>query len=160
VSKPVSEPQNLSPEDTVRHYVESWNEGRFAAEYRSLSKRSRVLPLEEYCQRRRSLQAAQIQTHGKTTRQEIGKFDSIAIDGEHAHVEITRIDRAANGTHCYAEFFTLIHEDGEWRIKTLRQGEERRNPVAPPRGRIMKADDFAGREMNIKRHHPAKTDRE
>lgn len=155
-----TEPRNQTPEETVRHYVESWNDGRFAAEYRSLSKKSRVLPLEEYCQRRRSLQATQIQSQGKSTRQEIGKFDSVSIDGEHAHVEITRIDRGATGTHCYAEHFTLIHEDGEWRIKSLRQGEERRNPITPPRGRVMKADDFLGREQHLKRHHSTTTERE
>ncbi len=158
--KPVTEPKNQTPEETVRHYVESWNDGRFAAEYRSLSKRSRVLPLEEYCQRRRSLQAQQIQTHGKSTRQEIGKFDSIAIDGEHAHVEITRIDRAPNGTRCYAEYFTLIHEDGEWRIKTLQQGEERRNPIAPPKNRVMKVDDFSGRGQHLKHHHSTGSEKE
>jgi len=159
-SKTPVEPRNQTPEETVRHYVESWNDGRFAAEYRSLSKRSRVLPLEEYCQRRRSLQAAQIQSHGKSTRQEIGKFDSVAIDGEHALVEITRIDRTANGVRCYAEYFTLIVEDGEWRIKTLRQGEERRNPATPPKNRIMRADDFAGREQHLKRRQAAGTDQE
>jgi hypothetical protein len=159
-SKPAPEPRNQTPEDTVRNYVESWNEGRFAAEYRTLSRTSRVLPLEEYCQRRRSLQAAQIQTQGKATRQEIGKFDSVSMDGEHAHVEITRLDRSPSGTHCFAEHFTLIQEDGEWRIMSLRQGEERRNPVTPPKGRVMKADDFAGKEKHLKRHQPVGSERE
>ncbi|NUN95854.1 MAG: STAS domain-containing protein [Candidatus Omnitrophica bacterium] len=145
------EKKNLTPEEVVRHYLAGWNEGRFAVEYRLLSKKSRTLSMEEYCNRRRALRAQQLQTHGKSTIQEIGRVDQVAIEGDHAQVEITRVDRTPLGAMCYAQHFSLALEDGEWRIRHSEVGEERKNPIPPATNRTMKADAFLGKEREIKK---------
>lgn len=147
--------KNLTPEDTIRHFIEGWNEGRFSMEFRVLSRSSRMLSLEEYCQRRRTLQAQQVQTYGKITRQEIGKFETVKVSGDRAEVEITRVDHTPQGIHRYAQYFNLALEDGEWRIISSRQGEERRNSTQPQRARVTRADDFVGREQGLKKKEPA-----
>lgn len=124
-------------------------------EYRALSRNARMLSLEDYCQRRKILQAQQMQTFGKITHQEVGKFDSVKIMGDQAEVEITRVDRSPQATHCYAQHFVLAQEDGEWRIVSSRQGEERKNPSRPQTSRVMRADDFVGRQDNLKKKEPA-----
>jgi anti-anti-sigma regulatory factor len=152
---PPKEPKHLGPDDVVRNYLEAWNLGRFVEEFNCLSKRNRILALEDYCIRRRAVRAQQVHTYGKTTVQEIGRIDSVAVEGDHANVELTRVDRTPLGNQCYAEFYTLVLEDGEWRIRHSEKGEERRNPITPPRNRIMKADTFQGKEDSLKkRPHP------
>ena len=151
---PVAEtetPAVLEPEDVVREYLEGWNEGRFAVEYKHLSKDNRSLPVEDYCERRRAVKATQITTYGKSTVQEVARVDSSRINEDNARVEITRLDRTPRGTRCYAQLYTLKKEDDVWRIRMVEDGEERTNPTVPPKDRKMNADDFTGRERELKK---------
>jgi len=145
------EPEFLEPEDVIRQYLEGWNEGRFAVEYKHLSKENRTLPVEDYCERRRAVKATQITTHGKSTVQEVAHVDSTRINGDNAGVEITRLDRTPHGTRCYAQQYTLKKEEGFWRIRMVEDGEERRNPTVPPKGRKMNAGNFASKERELKK---------
>jgi anti-anti-sigma factor len=147
----ISEEKPPSPEDVVRSYLESWNTSRFVDEYNCLAKKNRTLPVEDYCARRKAVKTQQVHAYRKYTIQEIGRVDSVSIEGDHANVEITRVDRTPFGTRCYAEFFTLVREDGAWRIRMSEDGEERRNPIAPPKNRIMKAGEFFGKERGLRK---------
>jgi hypothetical protein len=143
--------KEMTPQTVVWEYLQAWNESRFAVEFKHLARKNRTLSLEDYCERRRAVKAAQIGMYGKATVQEIARMDSYRIEGEDAEVEITRLDRTNKGIRCYAQFFELRKEEGVWRIRMVRDGEERRNPTVPPKGRTMKAGDFAGKENEVKK---------
>lgn len=141
----------LKPDEVVRQYLSAWNEGRFGMEYECLSRKGHQLMREDYCERRKAVRAQQIHTFGKVTVQEIARVDSVAIEGDHAHVEITRVDRTPTGSRCYEQTFSLIKEKDSWKIVKSEIGEERKNPISPPKNRTMKATDFMGRETQIKK---------
>jgi len=145
--KPKEEPKIAeTPEVVVRKYVEAWNHGEFGREYHYLAARNRAFNEADYVSRRQSLRTAQMQRHGgKITRQEVARVDSCAIDGMHSTVEITRVDRTPLGAMCYCQHFHLVLEDGFWKIQRSEDGELRKNPTKPQKGRVMKAGDFLGK---------------
>ena len=159
-SKPVQtaavriEPEPLSPMQVVREFVEAWNEGRFAVEYDLLSSQSKAFDRDDYCARRRALRNLQFERYGRATRQGIAKEDAHSIQQNVASVEITRLDRTPNGIRCYAQHYKLLHENGHWKVQTVRDGESRKNPTNPPQGRKMSASEFFGKSRNIKGKPP------
>jgi hypothetical protein len=63
-------------------------------------------------------------------------------------VEITRIDRTPGGAKCFGQHFHMILEEGFWKIQRSEDGETRKNPVKPQKGRVMKAGDFLGKSKS------------
>ena len=138
--------QSVTPEVVVKQYVEAWNQGDFEKEYQLLSSRNRAFSEVDYVRRRQSLRSIQMEKfNGRTTHQEVARVDSSAIDGIHATVEITRVDRTPLGSKCYGQYFHLILEEGFWKIQRSEDGETRNNPIKPKKGRVMKAGDFLGK---------------
>lgn len=143
---PAPKPPADTPDQVVKNYVHAWNEGNFLKEYQCLASRNRAFSEADYVSRRQALRSSQGQRHGgKATLQEVARVDSCAIDGIHATVEITRVDRTPSGTVCYGQHYHLILEDGIWRIQKSEDGEMRKNPTKPQKGRVMKAGDFLGK---------------
>ncbi|MCA9427335.1 MAG: STAS domain-containing protein [Candidatus Omnitrophica bacterium] len=143
--QPKREPAD-TPDQVVRKFVQAWNEGDFQKEYQSLSARNRAFSESDYVARRQSLRADQKKKFGgKTSVQEVARVDSCAIEGIHATVEITRVDRTPAGANCYGQHYHLVLEEGFWKIQRSEDGEPRKNPIKPQKGRVMKASDFLGR---------------
>jgi anti-anti-sigma factor len=148
------EPEPLTPMEVVRNFVEAWNDGNFAAEYDLLSSQSKAFDREDYCSRRRALRNVQFEKYGRATKQGIAEEDGHSIQQNLASVEITRLDRTPKGVRCYAQHYKLAHEDGHWKIQNVRDGESRRNPTAPPKGRKLNASQFFGKSKDIKGKPP------
>jgi len=147
---PKPEPKSLVPDEVVRRFVESWNENRFDLEYDCMATKNQVFSKEEYFARRRTLKNSQTEKHRRPTHQKLALVDSTSIQGDHATVEITRLDRTPQGVKCYAQHFTLIKEEDGWKIHHVETGGEKKNPTIPPKDRKMKADDFLGKSSHIK----------
>ncbi|MCA9418491.1 MAG: hypothetical protein KC917_19605, partial [Candidatus Omnitrophica bacterium] len=56
-----------------------------------------------------------------------------------------QVDRTPAGANCYGQHYHLVLEEGFWKIQRSEDGEPRKNPIKPQKGRVMKASDFLGR---------------
>jgi hypothetical protein len=146
---PAPQPVPLKPEEVVKKFVEAWNGGRFDWEFECLSSQNRGLSSDEYFSRRRLLKNAQVEKYGRATHQTVHSVDSSSIQDDHATLLITRLDRTPRGARCYEQMFHLKKEKQEWKVIRVEDGEEKKNPTVPPKGRTMKAGDFLGRAKNL-----------
>ncbi|MCA9449785.1 MAG: hypothetical protein KC931_21875, partial [Candidatus Omnitrophica bacterium] len=154
---PAPKPKPLRPEEVIKKFVEAWNGGRFDWEFDCLSSETRGLSSDEYFSRRRSLKNAQVEKFGRATHQTVHSIDASSIQDQHATLRITRLDRTPRGARCYEQTFHLKKEKLDWKVIRVEDGEEKKNPTVPQKGRTMKAGDFHGRAKNLedrKRNKP------
>jgi DNA-binding response OmpR family regulator len=112
--------KNVTPEDVVKTFIESWNSQAFEKEYLCLSNRLHGnLELVSYVQRRKSYY--QESAAAGSLRQELRQVISVSGDQNDTKVTIIRSDIRAGKEQQFREVYTLALQEGKWKITNVRR---------------------------------------
>ncbi len=118
---PEPEPQEPTPEDCIRCFIESWNQQKFNDEYDCLADRLRATPQKDYVRARHYAyaDAMKLGKNGTLPTQELGPIHSVKIDDDTARVICDKIEKYGRFPKTYQQKYILVKINGTWKISNV-----------------------------------------